>query len=67
MKPHDIFGYRSQVQAYEVLKDIDIATSVVTANPHLGQGSAIQYFADDYQKVLRATGEPIGLKGYGNR
>ncbi|WP_423257803.1 RHS repeat domain-containing protein [Enterobacter asburiae] len=62
VKPHDVFGYRPQVQAYEVLKDTDIATSVVTANPHLGEGGAIQYFVKDYQVVLRATGKPIGLK-----
>ncbi|HCL5926197.1 TPA: hypothetical protein N2O00_004611 [Citrobacter amalonaticus] len=62
VKPHDVFGYRSQVQGYEVLKDTDVATSIVNANPHLGEGGAIQYFVDDYQNVLRATGEPIVLK-----
>ena len=62
VKPHDVFGYRPQVQGYEVLKDTDVATSVVNANPHLGEGGAIQYFVDDYQSVLRPTGEPIVLK-----
>lgn len=61
MKPHDTFGFRTKVQVYEVLQDVDIATSVVRANPHLGEGGGVQYFVENYRDVLRAIGEPIGL------
>jgi len=61
VKAHDIYGYRSQVQAYIVTQDTKVATSLVTANPHLGEGGATQYFIENYSDVLRPTGNPLGL------
>ena len=58
VKPHDLFGYRSQVQVYEVLK----ATDIATANPHLGEGGAIQYFVEDYQGRSTCNWKTLGLK-----
>ena len=61
VKAHDVYGYRSQVQAYMVTQDTKVATSAVTANPHLGKGGATQYFIENYPDVLRPVGNPIGL------
>ncbi|OCG31803.1 hypothetical protein A9G34_05350 [Gilliamella sp. Choc4-2] len=61
VKAHDVFGYRSKVQAYEVLKDTDVATSIVKANPHLGDGGAVQYFVDNFSDVLKPVGNTIDL------
>lgn len=62
VKAHAKFGYREKVQAYVVLADIVVATSIVKANPHLGEGGAIQYFVENYKEVLQPVGEPIKLK-----
>ena len=61
VKPHDVFGYRSKVQAYEVLEDIDVATSITKANPQWGKGGATQIFVENFETVLQAKGNPIIL------
>lgn len=61
VKAHDVFGYRSKIQKYEVLEDIDIASSIVRANPHLGKGGAVQYFVDNFRSVLKPIDNPINL------
>ena len=61
VKPHDIYGYRSQVQAYEVLEDVDIGFSIVEANMQHGAGKAEQIFIENFGKVLKPIGNPIPL------
>jgi hypothetical protein len=56
VKPHAEAGYRDEVQAYEVLEDVDVATSVVKANPHLGPGGATQFFVENFKSVLKPIG-----------
>lgn len=40
VKPHDTFGYRKEVTAYEVIEDISAARARTSANPHFGEGGA---------------------------
>jgi RHS repeat-associated protein len=53
VKPHDTFGYRKEMTAYEVLEDTPAARSIVSANPQLGKGGASQVFVPDYQTKLK--------------
>jgi RHS repeat-associated protein len=53
VKPHDTFGYRKEVTAYEVIEDISAARARTSANPHFGEGGAPQVFVPDYQTNLK--------------
>ena len=53
VKPHDTFGYRKEVTAYEVIEDISAARARTSANPDFGEGGAPQVFVPDYQTNLK--------------
>jgi uncharacterized protein RhaS with RHS repeats len=61
VKPHSTYGYRSQIQAYELLDDIEVETSIAKANAFYGSGGARQYYIEDFQKKLKPIGSPIDL------
>ncbi|CAZ97522.1 hypothetical protein Q4603_21870 [Zobellia galactanivorans] len=61
MKPHDKFGYRSQVQGYVLTEDIKVGKSTVSANSHLGKGGATQFYIEDFKTKLKPVGSPIDL------
>lgn len=49
VKPHDVFGYRSEVGVYEVVNDTKAAFGTTLANPQFGDGGLPQIFAPDYK------------------
>jgi hypothetical protein len=61
VKAHPTFGYRSQVQAYELLDDIEIETSIAKANTKYGEGGARQYYIENFDAKLKPIGKPIDL------
>ncbi|HYU34352.1 MAG TPA: Ig-like domain-containing protein [Thermoanaerobaculia bacterium] len=50
--PHSVYGYRPQVQAYRLVRDLRVASGAATANPALGAGGGTQFFVPRYDKVL---------------
>ena len=60
--PHPEFGYRSKIAEYELNSTYDISFSKVTANPQHGNGGGYQYFVDEFEIQLRATGKIIDLE-----
>ena len=51
--PHKIFGYRTEMGKYEVLKDMTVPFGKVKANPDLGNGGGDQFFIKPYDKNLK--------------
>ena len=50
--PHPEFGYRSEVQAYELSKDAHVAFGITKANPHIGVGGLPQIYNHNYKDNL---------------
>lgn len=61
VKAHDTYGYRGQVQAYELVDDIEVETSITRANPQFGEGGARQYYIEDYENKVKPIGKPVDL------
>lgn len=61
VKPHEKFGYRAQVQAYEILEDTKVGKSIVSANSQYGKGGATQFFIEGFDKKLKPVGNVIDI------
>jgi uncharacterized Zn-binding protein involved in type VI secretion len=47
VKPHDVYGYRPNVRAYEVTADTPAAMGITSANPQHGAGGLPQIFVPE--------------------
>ena len=61
VKPHDQFGYRPTVQAYEVQTPTSAAVAPTVANPQYGPGVYNQVAIEDFS-MLKPVGDPIMLR-----
>lgn len=61
VRANPIFGYRSEVGAYEVTKDIRVPYGIVSSNPELGTGTGEQFFINNFSDALRLV-DRIELK-----
>ena len=61
VKPHDQFGYRPSVQAYEVQTPTPAAVAPTVANPQYGSGGYNQIAIEDFSG-LKPIGDPIILR-----
>ena len=61
VKPHDQFGYRPAVQAYEVQAPTPAAVAPTVANPQYGSGGFNQIAIEDFSG-LKPVGDPIVLR-----
>jgi uncharacterized Zn-binding protein involved in type VI secretion len=61
VKPHDVYGHRPNIQAYEVTADTPAAFGITSANPQHGSGGLPQIFVPDFGN-LKPIGNPVPLK-----
>jgi uncharacterized Zn-binding protein involved in type VI secretion len=59
VKPHEQFGYRPNVRAYEVTEDTPAAFGITRANPQFGEGGLPQMYVPDYSTLKPLDATPL--------
>jgi len=53
VRPHPVYGYRPQVRAYMLTRDIQVPVGEALANPFAGTGGGGQIFINNFESVLK--------------
>lgn len=63
MLPHPKFGYRGQIQAYRVKREIIVGTGKVLSQDlaKFGSGGGTQFFLSNYKAVLEPVGNTFSM------
>ncbi|WP_420138299.1 PAAR domain-containing protein [Sphingomonas sp.] len=59
VKPHEQFGYRPNVRAYEVTEDTPAAFGITRANPQYGEGGLPQIYIPEYSTLKPLDVTPL--------